>query len=1153
MAQEHKGDMTPAIVEQLDHKDVSVKTNDYLLHKKTNGICVEDDSPSMTDVKNEHFKSALDFGNNGSGDRYSSVNHIPTLHADQIAMQADSSDFHQDNIYQCGGGDHSSSRHNGWSTIQSSVRPVATEGVIAFHALLPQQTQIDEDEMMADQSPNQFDGSYPPAGSPYYMQNYENVPINGISKKSPASEVDTSLTIPYSQSQLNPPNSNSLSSPVSYEAGDISDCYSQSSPNHNNQKFLEKFYKKTVQEYNSKYLTENADNSSTDLVTTSILKNFDNILSCPVSVDNISTDSPHKLYSILKSPRQDNVVKRVCEQPIPVTETTPIHNSSLCEDTAIALIKNHKQNTEEAIKVTRHNVEQLEKDLKEDKQFMLDYMAQIMVSHVKSNYNYLNDWVSEMVDQAEVALVGSELSLNKNSFNNLEQFYHNEIVEKKTLNEPASKTTGIVSRDLQRVLHKIDPDITDESSSDDDEDSYDHKINNSNLQHQTSGFESCNLVENKQVQQNSSSVGISKKHSTLNYLNTRVKTGSSSVWLSSKVAHLNTQISQLENLQNKLRRQKAQVVLDDVLITPSTTTKDTLCSNDDDKESTSEETATKSNLFLSNDDPTQVCARARPLKYNLKSRKIFYPLLLLSKRKAISISLKKQTASIDNPLYNSTPYHRCDGKNLDLSRLPISDLLQKFGHPCLQNLNSPIYLNLETCVNSFMASDSSWYKNYPVNIEKRSKNEHRNSRNSKWQQQRRLDVEGTTSKKRKSISNNQFSSDSKRLRTTSGDCYELEAAATVSGASTPTHVDYSPLQRRKRNVDGSISSEANKIQSAKDIQIPSWRVVDSDDEDDDEDDLSTSIMKEILDEIELEKLDQTYNRYCSRHDHYEMLEKKKFLEQLKANRKKNGGRVGSRANLTSTSEVCPTEVESVSSPSNCGGSSGKLEDTLCAPVNSPRLSAEGHTPHRTNFSKPSTNQHEPSTHPSHLPQPAPTPPTSISSCWKQRVFPLTDEEVLRLTQIVDNPPMDHEPSRAQYITPVGRYAHLNNFKILRVDTNTAPKYSNKATTRRKKRSKAKKEPMRRRRKSSFRDWTEDEKISSDEKTCSDYDSELTLTASESDMEPWTDPDFVTFPSCRVAKLHSSSASPSRYRDLGFRHNSPVYNEKRYTSKGFRCK
>lgn len=28
-------------------------------------------------------------------------------------------------------------------------------------------------------------------------------------------------------------------------------------------------------------------------------------------------------------------------------------------------------------------------------------------------------------------------------------------------------------------------------------------------------------------------------------------------------------------------------------------------------------------------------------------------------------------------------------------------------------------LNLETCVNSFMASDSSWYKNYPVNIEKR--------------------------------------------------------------------------------------------------------------------------------------------------------------------------------------------------------------------------------------------------------------------------------------------------------------------------------------------------------------------------------------------------------------------------------------------------
>lgn len=40
----------------------------------------------------------------------------------------------------------------------------------------------------------------------------------------------------------------------------------------------------------------------------------------------------------------------------------------------------------------------------------------------------------------------------------------------------------------------------------------------------------------------------------------------------------------------------------------------------------------------------------------------------------------------------------------------------------------------------------------------------------------------------------QFTSDSKRLRTTSGDCYELEAAATVSGASTPTHVDYSPLQ-----------------------------------------------------------------------------------------------------------------------------------------------------------------------------------------------------------------------------------------------------------------------------------------------------------------------------------------------------------------------
>ena len=65
-----------------------------------------------------------------------------------------------------------------------------------------------------------------------------------------------------------------------------------------------------------------------------------------------------------------------------------------------------------------------------------------------------------------------------------------------------------MSRDLQRVLHKIDPDITDESSSDDDEDSYDHKIDNSNLQHQTSGFESCNLVENKQVQQNSSSVGI---------------------------------------------------------------------------------------------------------------------------------------------------------------------------------------------------------------------------------------------------------------------------------------------------------------------------------------------------------------------------------------------------------------------------------------------------------------------------------------------------------------------------------------------------------------------------------------------------------------------------------------------------------------------
>ena len=38
MAQEHKGDMTPAIVEQLDHKDVSVKTNDYLLHKKVSCI-----------------------------------------------------------------------------------------------------------------------------------------------------------------------------------------------------------------------------------------------------------------------------------------------------------------------------------------------------------------------------------------------------------------------------------------------------------------------------------------------------------------------------------------------------------------------------------------------------------------------------------------------------------------------------------------------------------------------------------------------------------------------------------------------------------------------------------------------------------------------------------------------------------------------------------------------------------------------------------------------------------------------------------------------------------------------------------------------------------------------------------------------------------
>uniref|UniRef100_H2YRK9 PEHE domain-containing protein n=1 Tax=Ciona savignyi TaxID=51511 RepID=H2YRK9_CIOSA len=445
---------------------------------------------------------------------------------------------------------------------------------------------------------------------------------------------------------------------------------------------------------------------------------------------------------------------------------------------------------------------------------------------------------------------------------------------------------------------------------------------------------------------------------------------------------------------------------------------------------------------------------------------------LLTNKRMKPPSVPNDASIMCGQFEQQTPFQRCDGRFLHSIPASFSVRAAIHDHSYHKTLSSKQDVPLSLRLSSFMCNNTKWCKEKKSGRERQEKKKSKRKQKASKQEERAkhrtrsatfvieksdkiirsmstlqrytsMDERPLDSRKRRG-SVQLMAEFNKRNRVASVDS-DLEAHQYRSGASTPTElslthscssVQMQALMKRKRLADqaydinnivipqhGLTATRIEKLQY-KEILTPGWRVS-ADNE---------AKSKDDAEETEEDLVDSSYQ---TRHDRYEILEKKKYVAYMEwSMSKKNGTRVMSRANLPTTSPFFDNPA---------------LRDSPSPRIGSPEIPTPS-SPDELNIGSPAAlvrSRRSSSDHNIHrasvLVTPVPDvklplreslssedgrPPRAypVVESWKERKFPLNDED---FEDLMKTPVVENAPSFSNRFRPIARSG---------TDTNTAFKY-----------------------------------------------------------------------------------------------------------------
>nr|CAB3257868.1 KAT8 regulatory NSL complex subunit 1-like [Phallusia mammillata] len=483
-------------------------------------------------------------------------------------------------------------------------------------------------------------------------------------------------------------------------------------------------------------------------------------------------------------------------------------------------------------------------------------------------------------------------------------------------------------------------------------------------------------------------------------------------------------------------------------------------------------------------DSTCVAARTRPLSQSVKSRPLVKArdILLASSKSLAPSTVGNDSRLMGHDFVRRTPFHRGDGKPLEIAQDSIQSKAAIHDHSYHKMLSTEEDIPLSLRLGSFMKSSHKWYNEKMTKRERRheKKNKRKNSKNKAESLAEKIKTRSRSAtvvlERIKSVNSMQrlssgdsFTADShkrrgsiqtmadyhKRQRMNSVDS-DLENFQLRSGANTPTQDTHSNLQvqaflKRKRQTDqaydinniviphGLTTTRIEKLQY-KEILTPGWRPAADEKQQADSSGKANSDVEELTDA-----------EFRVRHDHYEIMEKKKYMAYMEwSMNKKNGTRSMSRANMLSDAahsfhfppSIRSSPLTHVTSPDPSSPGSPELNPSMIAGIRTRRTSSDQFRPPSfdSTTTSPSAIVTPRERHASSADEGASSSRQSGEwhPIWEPRNFPLNDVDYEELMKKPVVP--DVQPPRPQHDgeSPETRFRPISHHSS--VDTNTAPRH-----------------------------------------------------------------------------------------------------------------